>query len=588
MLDDSQPGTFTPSLAILSRMISNPVFARSLWAYFQNNVATNMPEHKEFIADVESDCFHVLHTPSERVSDRNDFDQQVTWRLTYARKILSEMESTSLSTNLSAPDGLNVDLEDLIFRQNKIVLVRFSALSGGPGKIIARMLKERFYQACYARYGDAEPCGNDSLVFCVMDEFQDILNLDESSSLDDFGWFSKAREFKVVNVIATQAMSSLYKPGMEYRINAMMANFGTKIILQTDDPATDVWAKNYFEAGKPVQGLGKGEAIVGKYALPERRLVVGVESMQKTHDRTKAMLDSLPLPYVPQKPVAEFDVNSLIAMISRPKWAWSPSWRDLYEKYPEAVDIASTLDVDLDKHEKYLDTIKPMIEIVFKEALKLKTKIESVRFSSIDKPLYIESTSYQTNFLRLSRQILNNFCQECGNISETTDTYALDNKTCLDCFLKKDNLQQHVRSFVRDFSKNLNKPIEKISYPEGWQNIVIESVSKILLISKKIMIDQIIEENGRLIITANSEEFTSLMSDNIDVEFEEATKKSDFVCTKCGHKLVTKLNGGLAMMYCCQCKNFERDITLRTHDPILCSTFPKQQNLSDSLFGFTD
>jgi len=297
-LDEILPGKgYSPSLAHLSRILDDFGYARSLWKAFLGVADRTRSDHREFLQKVESDHFHILRLhPPEKMSTRGqlDYDQQVTWQISNARKSLQPFKDPSLA-RLSA--GEEFDLGHLVLDERKIVLLRFPPVAGGPGKTLARMIKERLYTSIFSRPERAH--GGIPPLFTVLDEFQDFLSLDESSSCDDLGWFSRSREFQVVNIVATQGLSSLYRQGLEHRVNALISQFATKIVLQNDDPATDAWLRNFFEAPKPAQKLGAGEVIVVKFALPSRCQMVGLESFQDEHDRSQARLAELPEPTIP-------------------------------------------------------------------------------------------------------------------------------------------------------------------------------------------------------------------------------------------------------------------------------------------------
>ncbi|MFP4128671.1 MAG: type IV secretory system conjugative DNA transfer family protein [Desulfonatronovibrio sp.] len=331
---------FAPSLALIARLINDQELAQKTWDLFVKCMDPANPDHQQLKAQVEADNFTILqaHTVSAK-PDRytKEWDQQVSWMLAIPRKCLEEFASGSLADNLSAVDGSGLDLEDLIFRQNKIVVVRFSVKSGAPGNRLARMIKERFYSAAYSRFDQEDTEKSHKYVLCLMDEFQDIVHLDENSSLDDFSWVSKAREFKIINVAATQSMSSLYRKGNEHAVRAMLSNFGCKIIMQNDDSATDTWVEGSFYPRRRVQELGAGEAIVVKYALPRRRIEVNIETAQNMYDKSQQKLAALPETGIfPAWDQSGFDVKAFETAISLPVWALeSQGLANAYRQAPQ-------------------------------------------------------------------------------------------------------------------------------------------------------------------------------------------------------------------------------------------------------------
>jgi hypothetical protein len=184
-LDEAhQGGMFSPTLSLLAKMASDFEFARNLWQHWLWLVSEATPEQAAFRASVESNLFHVLRKENYTGSEAYEWERQVTWQLANVRKILNDLSRSQLSCKLSDSSGLALNLDDLILKKKSIVILRFSPRTGGPARIVARHFKERFYQAVYSRY--EHPCAEQKPVFCILDEFQDVLNLDEDSSLNNF------------------------------------------------------------------------------------------------------------------------------------------------------------------------------------------------------------------------------------------------------------------------------------------------------------------------------------------------------------------------------------------------------------------
>ena len=346
-LEELRPNDgITLSLAMLSKTISDVEFAEKIWSYFLNTMDKSDTRQVQFKQRVKSNTFHLLGNKSKRKSSRqiSEWEMQTTWMLANPRKALSSFEQGNIADKMSAHNGRPLDLDKLIFQKKKIVLLRFSPKSSAAGNLLASSVKEKFYAAAYTRFED-HPEKSDH-VFSIMDEFQDIVSYDQRSNFDDFGWFSKAREFKIINVVATQSMSSLYRPGWEHRVRAMLSNFGIKIILQTDDPATDDWVKNFFEAPKPVQKLGSGEALLIIFRLPDRQLEVTLEQAQDVHDRLSGLLRNLKSR---GRPVShrKQGANPVDRIAAKPEWAWqSPVMADIYARFPEAFMSSSDIKVE--------------------------------------------------------------------------------------------------------------------------------------------------------------------------------------------------------------------------------------------------
>ncbi|MFN2343817.1 MAG: type IV secretory system conjugative DNA transfer family protein [Desulfonatronovibrio sp.] len=425
---------FAPSLALIARLINDQELAQKTWDLFVKCMDPANPEHQQLKAQVEADNFTILK--AQTASDKPDrytreWEQQVSWMLGIPRKCLEEFASGSLADNLSAVDGPGLDLEDLIFRQNKIVLVRFSVKSGAPGNRLARMIKERFYNAAYSRFDQEDTKNSHKYVLCIMDEFQDIVHLDENSSLDDFSWVSKAREFKIINVAATQSMSSLYRKGNEHAVRAMLSNFGCKIIMQNDDSATDTWVESSFYPQQRVQELGAGEAIVVKYALPRRRIEVNIETAQNMHDKSQQKLAALPeIVLFPSWDGTGFDVKAFETAISMPVWALESEGLEIaYRQAPQVFSPDCKI---------CLKTENPGLKATWEEIL------ENAACRAFEEDLVITEFTSKENYrkvsiegskLKASRltnwiyERLSFCCHECGSLHSSAK-YA--DSCCLD------------------------------------------------------------------------------------------------------------------------------------------------------------
>ncbi|WP_031386808.1 type IV secretion system DNA-binding domain-containing protein [Desulfonatronum thiodismutans] len=530
LLEPENPPAWTPTLALLSKMIADLALARDVWKYWLVNARPSV-EGKEFQAKIESDAFHIFRVQKDQGTRLSgEYDQQLTWQLSNARKVLNAFEHAPLSEKLSAAGGLALDLRKLILDQAKIVLIRFSSSSGAPGKTIARMLKERFYSAVYTRY-DYSPAGSDARpVFTIMDEFQDILNLDEQSSLDDFSWFSKAREFKVINVAATQAMSSLYRNGLEHRTRAMLSNFGAKIILQTDDPATDAWTQTFFEAEKPVQKLNKAEAIVAKYAFPDRRLVVSIESVQKEHDRIKARLAALQPETAKVIPAGQCQMALIREIIQSTRWTKKyPKLAKLLPRFKDVLSETASVSITV-RPGKYL--LKTLVDCL-RQARKNKAFITCIRVGTDG--VEIESTgggAWLSHYMREWK-----ICSLCHRKDDSVDNYKTSKSNCcLECFFEQQtDMSFYVRNFIQEYHMLLAKPIDIISYPYAWDKILHAAASKMQKARLAVPIKRVTTWGARLNIQVkNMEGIFFQEREGVTKILQSAARASRKLCVCCG------------------------------------------------------
>lgn len=533
---DDPDGHFAPSLALLSRMITNVSLAQGLWRYWNQISGPKVGDKAAFHAKILHDEFHVLHVKDKKSG--TEWNKQVTWQLSNPRKVLGDLERGILAHKLSAGNVSGVKFNKLILEQNKIVLLRFSAQTGAPGQKIARMIKELFYSAVYSRFDHHPPTAEDRPVFCILDEFQDILHLSESSSLDDFGWFSKAREFKAVNIVATQSMSSLYRPGHEHRVRAMLSNFGSKIIMQTDDPATDEWVKNFFEAEKPVQKLGKGQAIVAKYALPQRDLLVRLETVHKAFKHISAKLAALPEPQEALGNTGSFEIDQVMDKVIKPDWVWEdPRLGSLYDRYRDVFSLDSCLDLESVAHESRDDIIE-LMENVAAKARENGGRISRMTFKrrpSGNRFIVIVDKG-QDEISRIADEWFLRVCTKCGRMDATTAEYNGRNRWCITCLLKEleRDTDPYYLQFLRDYNQHLSKPINTTPYPQGWNALVQAAMESLLEYCKNIIVSIVCnDEDGLNIIVDQS----SLSKDDYGLAhtiINEVREASLRRCSQCG------------------------------------------------------
>lgn len=524
-----------PSLALLSKMIDDVEFAHKVWKKWLLHMDENDHRQVTLKNEVLSDAFHVMNPPQKKsVNSRQieEWERQVTWRLSMPRKFLGEFARGSLADNLSANNSMHFDLEDLIFKQNKIVLLRFSSTTGGPGKRMGSMVKELFYRTVYTRFDRKE---SDQYVFAVMDEFQDIISLDESSSLDDFGWFSKAREFKVINIVATQGLSSLYRSGLENRVNALISNFGVKIILQTDDPGTHKWSQIFKDSSIPVQDLGAAEALVAKFALPKRKLAVSVEKAQAVHDSVSRKLTEITFIDDCKENRKSMDWSNIIKMFDRPDWTLdSNELARVYELYPTSFSENSLVHLGND-HPGFRESWGHILETVAREARNTKTVITNFKLTNDRCQVACKNSIKAASRLRqIANDMKSKCCPECGLLrSSATEAFACCNFDMGPFMPMKLEIYEKYKDYL---DENL---ICSLSLP-GWQGLVEESLDSLIDVSSNTKILSISEENNALNIEAKLDNVSSEHAARVKKILENAKKKSSTTCCCCGENILGK------------------------------------------------
>ncbi|WP_045221514.1 type IV secretory system conjugative DNA transfer family protein [Desulfonatronum thioautotrophicum] len=547
-LDEAEPGgLFSPTLSLLAKMTYDFEFARNLWQHWILTVSEPTREQAAFRAFVESNSFHVL-CKDESGSGSFEWERQVTWQLANVRRILNDFSRSELSRKLSDSRGLALDLDELILKKKNIVILRFSPRTGGPGRIVARHLKERFYQSVYSRY--EHPCTEHRPVFCILDEFQDVLNLDENSSLDDFNWFSKAREFNVINVAATQSMSSLYRNGLHHKVNAMLCNFGTKILMQCDDPATDGWTRTFFEAPKPVQKLCKGEVILAKYAFPKRQLEVSVESVQQAHDRMVSILSSMTMPEVTPFSNDMNQAQLIQKRIWKPDWVINqPALMKLYTRFDMYLRDAKIVvhSDDPEKLQRIIEVMEMLLEQLQKSGIALK-HLEWPRRGRY----VIKTQSRQKEAAEMARALFRRICETCGTFCGTELIRHDLKKRCAECEIDmlRDRLDEHLILFFETYQRNLQTPFAGFSFPEGWSRIVECAMAEMLHISETILISSIYVKDGFLNISVCKSSIPSKMEKSIMDIILQAGESCKITCRICGNSPIDLQNRKLLCVVC--------------------------------------
>ena len=290
LLAEAGQHEFQPSFALIAKMLGDYHFSRLVCNYFRRtHYDGHNPRHVSFVTRVSNDAFHPLNERLiEATRGRQEWDMQLAWMLHQPRRVLEALcRDDALFTHFSHPDGsLPIDFKDLLYRQRRTVVIRFGIAQNDVGNLIAKWLKEKFYKDIYERFGNGD-IPSDLFTFLLLDEFQDILDVDDHNALDDFSWFSKSREFRNINIAATQALSSLYLAGQRERIDGLVANCSVKLLMQTDDPAADAWFRHFYEFERPLHKLTQGECVLAKFDLRGRRLHVTHEHVQEEYERTR-------------------------------------------------------------------------------------------------------------------------------------------------------------------------------------------------------------------------------------------------------------------------------------------------------------
>ena len=281
---------FAPNFVLLDRCINDFNFARTLFKMYLERIYDKGDfTQRSFVNRVQASVFHILTDKAKRPPQK--YDEQLAFRLFGPRIALGAITSNeSLCTNLSKI-GCTTGLDYRKFlEENKIIILRFKHTQGHAAKLVARFIKEKFYADVYRTLDDGD---QPKQCFFMADEFQDVINVAPDNAFDDFSWFSKAREFGCINIVATQALSSLYGNSFQHdQVNALVANCSTKIVLQNDDPAADKFFRHFCGLKKTLAQLGPSEALVTRFDLGSRRQMVDTLHFTKIFERIQGRLNS--------------------------------------------------------------------------------------------------------------------------------------------------------------------------------------------------------------------------------------------------------------------------------------------------------
>ena len=264
---------FRPTLAKIYSIITNKLLACGLWTYYAGKLnlkksacLKKKAELPAYIAhadalyrQVSSEYFHILREADSK-RDQSTFEQNLSWSLERVSRAFKLMKNThNILDRFSCEDerAVPLDFDELVYRQRKIVLVHFAMDSGFAGDLISKTIKDRFYQSVM-RNGMGIP----GYTFMLGDEFQHIVDVSAFSRMNDMQFFSLSREFRNINVIATQSIASLRTQGNKEAITALVANCMTKIMLQCSDPETIAWIKTFRPLGETVKMLRRGACMI--------------------------------------------------------------------------------------------------------------------------------------------------------------------------------------------------------------------------------------------------------------------------------------------------------------------------------------
>lgn len=440
---------FSPRLSIVEQMCDDYDLARRLYLYFKNNMLTDNIEQQLFVRRMTNAKFHLFSSPSS--TERDKWEAQLTWQIQRVREALQLVaKDSTMRSNFSAmePD-MSLDFKSLIYDQRKVVVLRFSPSGARAGSSISRLIKQQYYLTVY-RHGLKRLADGGEYTFFVADEFQDVMDLE--SSLSDFDWFSKSREFRNINLVATQSMASLLSRSSNvFAVRSLLSNCSAKIVMQLDDMETINILSAYDLPVEPMN-LRLGRVLLLKYSLATRDYSVTEEGVQCNHDQGQERLalgsklwDEQDVQERPEEPVGlshdlvmEVLVDDLKAEDSNKSLQdkgfnnW-PRLRDFYSRYKRFFSPEVTphhLGIPPGWHflaEAAMTTIVKLDVPIIISAIRVD--MEEMTFVYANRQdNYSPAAVVLRSILKSSKDI----CMQCG-VQLARDEAATDSPLCDDC-----------------------------------------------------------------------------------------------------------------------------------------------------------
>ena len=174
--------SFAPNVVLVNALLHNFRLSRGVMHYFKKkHFDSSNYEHTLFVDELQEITFHPLVQKPTSGRALSDWESQTTWNLQAVRRAFSLLAGDpKIRRNFASTlnPKIKLDFGQLVYKQKKIVILRFDPQTTAGGLKIAKFVKEKFYQDAYAHglllaHGD--------FTFCVMDEFQDIIDLDPSN-----------------------------------------------------------------------------------------------------------------------------------------------------------------------------------------------------------------------------------------------------------------------------------------------------------------------------------------------------------------------------------------------------------------------
>lgn len=277
----------------VNEVLNNPALALKVFECFKTIHDTSNPTHKRLVNKVDGDAFHIF-TREDKSAEY--YAAQTSWRLAAIRNALDLFAETPGLENFSAL-AKGIDIKRLIYVNRKIVVISFDAAGGEIARALSRHLIETYYKAVLKR-GLGLPDGQ--YTFLLADEFQDSASFDSANRWNDNVFTAKSREFRSIQMFASQSLSSLMSRGASLpQVEEFLNNCNNRLFFYCDDSQTQQ-AVARFDEGIHLPKLDPGQCFTSRYDLSSRKHISGLERLQTAHDAIKVLLSSTVAPSNPK------------------------------------------------------------------------------------------------------------------------------------------------------------------------------------------------------------------------------------------------------------------------------------------------
>ena len=268
---------FTPTLYKIYQVISDRQMASGIWTLFmmeyerRKKYNSDLSNWQTLINDVKSNRFHLFKDAESYKNTDSSYEEQMAWNLNNMIRIFANIDQThNILKNFSyeGEDSVDADFDKLVYKENKVVLIHFPIDCGMVGDILSKTIKEMYYTSVIKN-----GLNNKNITFMIADEFQDIIDIDENKKENDARFLSISREYRNINIFATQSVSALKFKNDHDGVFALLNNCMTKIFLQCTDVATMEWQTKIFHNISFCDSLDRGECLIDTFDVDNNRIV---------------------------------------------------------------------------------------------------------------------------------------------------------------------------------------------------------------------------------------------------------------------------------------------------------------------------